>query len=615
MCGIAGWVSFRRDLTEPTHISTMDAMTSTMSRRGPDASGSWRDRHVALGHHRLAVIDLAGGAQPMTADEPAGTVAITYSGEAYNFPQLRAELQRRGHRFRTASDTEVVLRGYLEWGEKVAEHLNGMFAFAVWDARIERLLLVRDHVGIKPLYYYRTDDGILFGSEPKAILANPLVRATVGLDGVREIFASVKRPGRTVYEGIHELHGGNTLSFDRSGLREREYWRLTVAEHTDDYATTVETVQHLVNGAVDRQLVADVPLCVLLSGGLDSSAITARAAAELDRNGDRVRSFSVGFAGQDENFAPDTYNVSSDNPFIDDVARHVKTEHRHLVLDPAELSDPSVRRAAVTARDMPVGLGDLDNSLYLLFWAVREHSTVALSGEGADEVFGGYWWFQDDDIARAAAFPWLHAFMGQARQERPFGPPELMAKLNVADYAEQVYLEAAAAAPAVEGEDEAQTLWRRQLHVHLNDNLQSLLDRKDRLSMAVGLEVRVPFCDPELMQYAYNIPRRMALQDGSEKSVLRAAMGHLLPQSVVERRKSPYPRTQDPSYVAALQRQATELLNDSHDEVFFLLDIGWVRQATTMPPEAVHMGLRMAFERLLDVDVWLRTYRPALQLA
>lgn len=614
MCGITGWVSFTRDLSEPAHRRTTEAMTATMCRRGPDAAGVWRDRHVAFGHHRLAVIDIDGGAQPMVADEPAGPVALTYSGEAYNFAELRDELRRRGHPFRSASDTEVVLRAYLEWGEDVAEHLDGMFAFAVWDGRTDRLLLVRDRVGIKPLYVARTADGVVFGSEPKALLANPLVPATVGLDGLREIFTSAKRPQTTVYESIREVRPGTVVTVDRDGLRTRTYWELTAAPHTDDWDTTVATVRHLLTTAINRQLVADVPLCTLLSGGLDSSAITAHAAAELARQGGTIRSFSVGFAGQDERFAPDSYNVSSDNPFIEEVARHVKSEHRHLVIDAAELADPAVRRAAVTARDMPIGLGDMDNSLYLLFRAVRERTTVALSGEGADEIFGGYHWFHDDKYARAAAFPWLHAMMGQPRQERPYGPPELMEELAVADFAEAVYLEAAAAAPTVDGEDESQTLWRRLLHVHVNDNLQQLLDRKDRLSMASGLEVRVPFCDAALMQYVYNIPRTMAARDGREKSVLRAAMGDLLPESVAQRRKSPYPRTQDLSYVSALQQQVCELLSGGHDDVFAIVDSGFVKTAATMPPEAIHLGLRMAIERLLDIDVWLSAYHPALKL-
>jgi asparagine synthase (glutamine-hydrolysing) len=608
-------VSFERDLSDPANASVLDTMTGTMSRRGPDASGVWHRRHAALGHHRLAIIDLDGGVQPMTVDGPDGTVAITYSGEVYNFAALRSELRRRGQRFRTSCDTEVVLLGYLEWGTDVVHRLNGMYAFAIWDARIDRLLLVRDHVGIKPLYYHRTTDGILFGSEPKVILANPVVEPTVGLDGLREIFTGVRRAGTTVYEAVQELRPGTMLTLDRSGLREHTYWQLTAREHTDDYATTVATVRELLSAAVDRQLVADVPLCTLLSGGLDSSAITARAAVTLGAHQQQVRSFSVGFLGQDENFAPDAHNVSSDNPFIEEVARHVHSAHRHLVLDPAELADPAIRRASVTARDMPVGLGDMDNSLYLLFRAIREHSTVALSGEGADEVFGGYWWFHDVKVSRAAAFPWLYALTGQARQERPYGPPELMAALQVADYAEQVHRESVAAAPVVDGEDEAQTLWRRQLHLHLTNNLQFLLDRKDRLSMAVGLEVRVPFCDPDLLQYAANISYRMAAADGHEKSVLRAAMGHLLPASVVARRKSPYPRTQDVAYVAALQNQAAELLVDPGHEAFSLVDPHWVRHATSRPAAGMDLGFRMALERLLDIGVWLQNYRPTIKLS
>src|SRR5919205_2210391 len=272
MCGITGWVDFERNLT--AEQSTVQAMTDTMACRGPDAEGLWIAPHAALGHRRLAVIDLEGGRQPMLAEENRRILAVlTYSGEVYNFRELRAELAAQGHHFRTYSDTEVVLRAYLEWGEDFVNRLNGMYAFAIWDVRREELLLVRDRMGIKPLYYYPTSSGVLFGSEPKAILANPLVEPVVDEDGLRELFSFVKTPEQAIFRGMREVRPGQIVRVRREGTTKRRYWALESREHAGDTDATVRTIRELLDDIVARQLISDVPLCSLLSGGLDSSAI------------------------------------------------------------------------------------------------------------------------------------------------------------------------------------------------------------------------------------------------------------------------------------------------------------------------------------------------------
>ena len=351
---------------------------------------------------------------------------MVYSGETYNYTELRRELRGHGHRFRTESDTEVVLRGYLQWGEDVADRLNGMYAIAIWDIRARKLVMIRDRMGIKPFYYYPTPDGVLFGSEPKAILAHPEAERAVDADGLRELFALAKTPGQATWAGMREVVPGTVVTLDRSGLREQVYWKLETRPHADDRDETVARVRELLNDIVRRQLVADVPRCVLLSGGLDSSALTALAADELGGHGEKVRSFAVDFVGQNENFTSDEFRATPDAPFVRDVAQHVGSDHADIVLDVAALADPAVRRAVITARDIPLGLGDMDFSLYLLFKAIREHSTVALSGESADEIFGGYAWFHQPEI-QAEAFPWAAA-IGRAAP----GPDPLNADLTAA---------------------------------------------------------------------------------------------------------------------------------------------------------------------------------------
>ncbi|MBC2874322.1 MULTISPECIES: asparagine synthase (glutamine-hydrolyzing) [Streptomyces] len=612
MCGIAGWISFQRDLEGEGPV--LRAMNDTMVCRGPDAEGAWLSRHAALGHRRLSVIDLEGGVQPMVAETDDGPVVLTYSGEAYNYTELRAELRRRGHEFRTASDTEVVLRGYLEWGPGVADRLNGMYALGIWDGRTERLVLLRDRLGIKPLHYHLTKDGVVFGSEAKTVLAHPLVEPVVDTDGFRELFGFVKTPGRSVWANLREVRPGTVVTVDRGGVREHVYWTLEAKEHRDDTETTVRRIRELLDDTVARQLVADVPQCVLLSGGLDSSALTALAGRHLATQGKQARTFTVDFV-QSAEFTPDDLHETQDAPFARDVVRHVGTVHQDIRLDHRQLADPAVRRAVVAARDLPFGFGEADNSLYLLFKAIREHSTVALSGESADEVFGGYPWFHIPAVQEQPMFPWVTASSldPSGHPTKLIDPELLLHTLDVPGYWAQRYADSVAAVPEVPGEDAHERRMREFCHVHLTSLLPMLLDRKDRMSMAVGLEVRVPFCDHRIVEYVYNTPWAMKTHDGREKSLLRAATADVLPRSVVERVKALYPRTQELGYVSALQAQVSELLAEDHQAVGFF-DGAALREAAHGAPEAVRRDARDAFERVLDLAVWLDVRRPVVKL-
>lgn len=612
MCGITGWVSYDRDLT--TEATALHAMTETMACRGPDDRGVWTEGPAALGHRRLAIIDLPGGRQPMSAPTPEGTVALVYSGEAYNFTELRRDLKDRGHTFTTDSDTEVVLHGYLEWGDAVAERLNGMYAFAVWDGRHDKLVMIRDRMGIKPFYYYPTPDGVLFGSEPKAILANPLARHRVTLDGLRELFVMVKTPGHAVWDGMREVEPGTVVTVDRSGLTTRVYWRLETRPHPDDRDTTVATVRTLLDDIVRRQLVADVPRCTLLSGGLDSSAMTALAARQLAAQGEKVRSFAVDFVGQTDNFVADELRGTPDTPFVHDVARLAGTDHQDIVLDAAALADPAVRRQVIRARDLPAGFGDMDTSLLLLFRAVRQKSTVALSGESADEVFGGYLQFFDEEARRADTFPWLATMGRHFGEDAEVLRADLTKSLDLEGYVADGYRTAVAAVDRSGGESDFEYRMRQISHMHLTRFVRVLLDRKDRMSMAVGLEVRVPFCDHRLVEYVYNAPWALKSFDGREKSLLREATADVLPRSVYDRVKSPYPSTQDPRYARALQEQAKELLARPAHPVFDLVDPDRVRRAAEREAPVSTQAARRGLERTLDLAGWLDLYSPEITL-
>ncbi|MEW2491587.1 asparagine synthase (glutamine-hydrolyzing) [Streptomyces sp. NPDC048411] len=614
MCGIVGWVSFDHDLRAAAGVATLDAMTETMACRGPDDRGTWIADHAGLGHRRLAIIDLPGGRQPMSVGTPDGDVALVYSGEAYNFTELRTELTARGHTFVTDSDTEVVLHGYLEWGESVAERLNGMYAFALWDSRHDKLVMIRDRMGVKPFYYWPTPDGVLFGSEPKAILANPLARPRVTLDGLRELFTLVKNPGHAVWDGIYEVEPGTVVTVDRGGLRRHVYWQLVTRPHTDDRDTSIATVRSMLDDIVRRQLVSDVPRCILLSGGLDSSAVTLLAAQQLAKSGEKVRTFAVDFVGRTENFVADELRTTPDTPFVHDVARQAGTIHRDIILDPNTLADPDVRARMIRARDIPMGLGDMDSSLYLLFRAIREHSTVALSGESADEVFGGYLQFFDEEARSADTFPWLVRFAEHFGEDAGMLRDDVNQALGLETYIRDSYESAVAGIERLTGESDFEYRMRRICHLHLTRFVRILLDRKDRASMAVGLEVRVPFCDHRLVEYVYNTPWALKSFDGREKSLLREATADLLPRSVYERTKSPYPSTQDPKYAVALQEYAHGLLARPDHRVFDLVDRARLQRVADHDAPRITSASRRGLERTLDLAVWLDMYEPEVIL-
>jgi asparagine synthase (glutamine-hydrolysing) len=612
MCGITGWISFDRDLRGASE--TLDAMTETMACRGPDDRGVWAEGPAGLGHRRLAIIDLPGGRQPMTLETPTGTLALVYSGETYNFTELRGELVKRGHRFVTDSDTEVVLHGYQEWGTAVAERLNGMYAFAIWDGRNDKLVMVRDRMGIKPFYYYPTPDGVLFGSEPKAILANPLSRARVTVEGLRELFAFVKTPGAAIWDGMHEVEPGTVVTVDRNGLRRHVYWALETRPHTDSQDTSIAHVRELLEDIVRRQLIADVPRCTLLSGGLDSSAMTAIAARQLAEVGETVSSFAVDFVGQTENFVADELRATPDGPFVHDVAKASATAHQDIILDSNSLADLDVRRRVIEARDLPIGLGDMDASLYLLFKSIREHSTVALSGESADEVFGGYRQFFDEDTRKADMFPWLAHFSKAFGQDRGVLRSDLISAMDLTTFVEDSYADAVSGIERLSGESDFEFRMRKICHLHLTRFVRVLLDRKDRMSMAVGLEVRVPFCDHRLVEYVYNTPWSLKSFDGREKSLLREATADVLPQSVYDRVKSPYPSTQDPRYAVALQGHVKDLLTNPSHQVFDLVDVEQARLAAERDITDITQLARHGLERTLDLALWLDLYKPEISL-
>lgn len=613
MCGVTGWIDWETDLR--LQERTLRAMTDTLGCRGPDAQGVWLSRNAGLGHRRLSVIDVEGGTQPLAdgtgAGDPAAAV-LAYNGELYNYRELRQELSAHGHRFRTRSDTEVVLRAHLQWGADAVRRFNGIFAYALWDARRQELLLVRDHLGIKPLYWYAHPTGVLFGSEPKAVLANPLLRAELDAEGIAELFALPAAPtaGHGIFRGLWEVRPGHLVRVTRTATREQRYWRLESRPHTDDPDVTRGTVRALLADSVERQLLSDVPLCTLLSGGVDSSALTALAAEARQRAGHgKVTTYSVDFPGSSDR-VPDAWRTSLDAPYVKAAVEHIGTLHTSVVVPDDDLL--AARDAVLRARDRP-GWGEMDASLHLLFREVRRRSTVALSGEAADELFGGYPYFHDPVALAADTFPWLHGRTTPAALLRP----DVRALVRPDEYTAEAYRRSLAEVPRLDGEPGADRRIREIFHLALTRWLPPLLDRVDRVSMSVGLEVRVPFCDHRLVEYMWNVPWSQKAPGGRSKGLLRDAVRDLLPPQVTDRPKSGYPSTPAVRYTEVLTERAQQLLADPDAPVFELVDRAVVRRALDegrpLPSPRTAPNPVGGLDHLVQVDEWLRAYRVSLR--
>ena len=614
MCGITGWIDLEKDVTQRLH--TLDVMVQTLANRGPDAAGTWVSSHAALGHRRLVVVDPVGGGQPMTRRRGERVFTIVYNGELYNTLELRRELEARGHRFLTRnSDTEALLTAYMEWGPSCVERFNGIFAFAIWSETDQILFLARDRLGVKPLFYTQRGNAFIFGSELKALLAHPAVPPEVDAEGLAEIFVMgpSRTPGHGVFRGVAELRPGYCLMYDRKGIHTRRYWSLVSLEHEDDLDTTVARVRELFQDTVERQLVADVPVCTLLSGGIDSSAITAYAAAAFKRDGmPPLHTYSVDFVGNEQHYQPNRFEPNADPPWVKLVSDHFGTHHHYVMIDTPEMTDALVD--AALANDLP-GMADVDSSLYLFCREIKKDVTVALSGESADEIFGGYPWFHSEEALAAGTFPWIRMTRERAR----LLSPELAAQIRPENYVAERYREAVAEVPRLPGESGFEARIRELFYLNITRFMPTLLDRKDRMSMAAGLEVRVPFCDHRLAEYVWNIPWAMKSCDHLEKGVLRRALSGMLPDDVLKRRKSPYPKSHNPAYLAAVRTWLVQILDDPASPLNQLIDAREVRRLVLSdgaefdrPWFGQLMRGPQLFAFLAQVDTWLRQYKVVL---
>lgn len=614
MCGIAGWIDWKRDLSNERE--TVSRMGETLICRGPDTGACWVQGSVAFAHRRLIVVDPTGGAQPMTRKLGEREYTVVYNGELYNTEDIRQELLHKGHTFQSYSDTEVLLMSYVEWGAECVHKFNGIFAFAIWDTARKTLFMGRDRLGVKPLFYSRKGSSFYFGSEMKAILANPEVSRDVDLEGLAEIFCigPARTPGHGVFKDITELRAGHILLASEDYTKTLQYWKVPSVEHTDDVDATTEKVRDLLVDTVTRQLISDVPVCTFLSGGLDSSAVSAIAARSFKNDGkDTLHTYSIEFEDMEQHFKANSFQTSLDGPWARRVSEHIGSIHHPIEFGMDEMVEHLM--TPLGARDLP-GMADIDTSLYLFCKEVKKHATVALSGESADEVFGGYPWFHREESLNADTFPWSLRLAERVN----IMSGEFRDKINPEEYVKSRYQEALAEVPKLPGESSRDARIREIAYLNITRFLPTLLDRKDRMSMATGLEVRVPFCDHRLVEYVFNIPWAMKTVDNETKGILRRAMRDYLPADALYRKKSPYPSNPNPAYLEAVRTRLSQILDHASAPLLDLVDAKALRdliQASHQPMEhrpwfGQIMGTAQLFHYLIEVNTWLDQYKVKL---
>ena len=607
MCSINGCVDFK----DPTGIPTEEVCAAgrALAHRGPDGHGSYFVPGVGFYHNRLAVMDPAGGAQPMTVVHRGRSYTVVYNGELYNAAELRRDLAARGATFRTNCDTEVLLWCYVFYGEKTPEMLNGIFAFAVHDAAKNSVFVARDRLGVKPFFYAQVGTKFYFASEVKGLLCHRDVPPEVDKEGLWQLLylTPVTLPGSGVFRHVRELLPGTCGRVTAAGFSARLYWRLEAKPCGDDVETAAARVREIFVDAVRRQLQSDVPLAVLLSGGLDSSAVTAVAAEYARGRGEKIDTYSFEYEGNRENFKANLFQPAGDDEYAAWLAGRLGTAHTVLTAPTAAVA--AGLGPAALARDLP-GQADIDSSLLYYCGQIKRRHTVVLSGECSDEIFGGYPWFYRPEMLSRDFFPWLHDPTVRAG----LFDPQLTQPAAGLDYLLQVCRDSRADCPHLPGESDEDRCAREAAWLSTRYFMANLLERKDRMSMAAAVEVRVPFADHRIIEYVFNLPWHLKFEQGVEKSLLRRAMTGYLPDRILRRKKSPYPKTYDPAYEAKVLGMVRERLTKKG---FLAAALDQRKFEALLSGESgTWFGQLMARPQLLawlyQLDVWFEAYRVRL---
>lgn len=607
MCGIAGILTPSIDLRNEKPL--IENISKTLKMRGPDANGEYVTPTTALIHRRLSVIDPEKGSQPMRF----GKYIIVYNGELYNTDEVRDELISYGYKFESHCDTEVVLKAYDKWQKESVKKLNGIFAYAVYDEKDNSLFMARDRIGVKPCFYSKVGDLFAFASRISSLLCIPQIKPIVNEEGLNEIFmlGPAKTIGKAIFKDISELPPAHYLTYKNGIINIFQYWKLEAAENNETISDAIEHTYSLVKDSIERQLVSDVPLATFLSGGLDSSIISKVASDYYKKKGSVLNTYSVDYTDNDKYFKKSLFQPNKDSDYIDLVSDAIGSQHHNVVLDNRDVAY-ALEKAAV-ARCVP-GFADVDSSLLLFCEEVKRNYTVCLSGECADEIFGGYPWYHRKEILFEECFPWARSTTAR----RNILKPDFLK--NGEDYLQNSYAETVALTSYLDNDSVLEKRMREMFVLNLNWFMQTLLARKDVMSMESSLEVRVPFCDYRLVEYAYNMPWEIKALDGREKGILRKAFENDLPYDIVWRKKSPYPKTHNPVYFDCVCKLAKQAIDDKSCPLSDMLNISSVENLMRNPDSMTEpwygqlMQTPQVLAYIYQIYVWIKNYNVEFEL-
>lgn len=604
MCGIAG--IYGHDGNLKARKKLIKQMTETLKRRGPDDVGYLIDDYVLFGHRRLAIRDIKKGKQPMTYKE----YTIIYNGELYNMDEVRNLLIAKGYRFKTHSDTEVLLKGYVEFKEKILDMIEGIYAFAIYDGN--SVFLARDHFGVKPLFYSKIENTFIFASEIKSILASKLVKPVINIRSLQELLAlgPSKTPGSGIFKDINELKPAHYLIYKNGKIQINRYWNVEEQECDDTFEETKEKVCELIRSSVKKQMVSDIPIATLLSGGLDSSIITAIVSNEFRKEKKRLTTYSIDYEDNDKYFKSNRFQVSEDKRFIKIMSNKFKTNHCYKVITQKQLA--STLKESLFARDYP-GMADIDSSLYWFSKKISRKHRVVLSGEGADEIFGGYPWFCNPVVRDREYFPWIN----NLAERNNLLKKELQEKLNLKDFVKERYEETIKEMPSVSKEKKIKELF----YINMIWFMPTLLERKDRMTMRTSVEARVPYVDKKLVQYLWNIPWQYKFYQSKEKGLLREAFKDLLPDEIAIRKKNPYPKTHNPKYTKMVCKLLSRRLKNKKSVLYQIFDADKIKELISTSGSCFRtpwFGQLMTGPQLIaylyQFDIWAEKYKIILEI-
>lgn len=557
MCGIAGFYQLKHDVFKDYSFNLLKNklinMKNSIKHRGPNDDEIYMEGFCGLAHTRLSIRDIKGGHQPMTRRYNGKRATIAYNGELYNANELKYRLSSYDIDLRTTSDTEIILYCYLVFGTKIFKDFNGIFAFAIYDNN--KLILARDHIGVKPLYYYFDSKQFVFSSEPKGIFAYGIAPKLnhgswceiIGLGPAHTL-------GNGVFEGIKELLPGHFLSITIDDnrnvtLSDTCFWKLTSRIHRDDYASTVGYTSYLIEDSIKKQMVSDIPICTFLSGGLDSSLVSSIVSSNLKDK--QLNTYSFDFVDNDINFKANSFQSTRDRPFVDIMTQYINSNHKYLECNNQNQIDCLFE--AVDARDMPC-MADVESSMLYFCRLVSRECKVTLTGECADEIFGGYPWFHREEMLNQNTFPWSYDMNTRTYLFKK----DFIDELAIDDYVKNAYETSVNECEYLTEENETETLRRKVTWLNIRWFMMTLLTRMDRCSMFSGLEARVPFADYRILEYVFNVPWEYKCYNNQTKSLLVECGKKYLPDEILYRKKTPYPKTYDPNYEKILGEMVWE---------------------------------------------------------